>query len=93
MSGVGVNKWPGGLLDRATVGGFLTSYLVNRYAEADGTVDFETFVLNLNSEWGGGKTFFLNRMMSFLVFLRRIKNEVILKQKSHLKDYIKAVKN
>jgi len=67
MSDVGVNKWAGDLLDRATVGDFLTSYLVNRYAEADGTVDFETFVLNLNSEWGGGKTFFLNRWKDDLV--------------------------
>lgn len=42
MSDVRVNKWPNDLLDRAVVGDFLTSYLVNRYVEIDGAVDFSS---------------------------------------------------
>ncbi len=54
-----IDNWPGDILQRKEVADFLTEYMVNRYKESKTNADFETLTLNINSEWGGGKTFLL----------------------------------
>ena len=50
--------WDGDKLNRKTDAEFLTNYLVGRYErQLDDKKD--EFVLNINSEWGFGKTYFL----------------------------------
>lgn len=51
-----VNGWKGDKLNRKKDSIFLTSYIKSRYLEQDAD---ESFVLNINAEWGFGKTFFL----------------------------------
>ncbi len=51
-------KWEGDLLNRKKEGKFIINYLVNKYKENQN----KPFVLNINAEWGYGKTFFLNNI-------------------------------
>lgn len=54
-------KWLGDLLERESIANYLTDYMTNRYSEAEINPAYKTFVLNIDCEWGGGKTFFLTR--------------------------------
>jgi len=53
-----VDNWHEDLLDRKKDADFLTKYISERYSDQEGN---ESFVLNINAEWGFGKTFFLNK--------------------------------
>lgn len=53
--------WDGDELDRKASGDFLSKYLINRFEESQDLVN-DSFVLNLNTEWGFGKTYFLKNL-------------------------------
>lgn len=55
------NIWAGDLLDRKAEAMYLQRYLENIYASSNKSKD-SSFVLNINSEWGHGKTWFLERL-------------------------------
>jgi hypothetical protein len=74
-------KWKYDLLNREKEGKFIIEYLINRYKE-----DKEKpFVLNINAEWGYGKTFFLNNIAKEL----REKNHHVIEFDSWKNDYTK----
>ena len=51
--------WTDDKLNRKGDSIFLTEYLMNKYRK-HGTIEGgESFVLNINAEWGFGKTYFL----------------------------------
>ncbi len=50
--------WNGDLLNRKGEGDYLITYLVNRYNNNPDS----PFVLNINAEWGFGKTYFLKNL-------------------------------
>jgi hypothetical protein len=49
----------GDKLERRTVATYLTNYLIGKYTVSRNVQKYRSFVLNLNSEWGAGKTYFL----------------------------------
>lgn len=51
--------WSDDKLSRQECADFLTAYLVKRFGTASGKMGQESFVLNVNSGWGLGKTYFL----------------------------------
>jgi hypothetical protein len=52
--------WLGDKLNRQSEGEFLTGYLTNKYTD---TADHsKNFVLNVNADWGFGKTYFLQNL-------------------------------
>lgn len=53
-----LKKWENDLLNREQEGTFLINYLINKYNDDKN----KPFVLNINAEWGYGKTFFLNNI-------------------------------
>lgn len=62
------NCLPADRLDRAKYAEFLTGMLASQgyFTAADGSEEKRNYVLNLNSEWGSGKTYFLRRWESSL---------------------------
>jgi len=52
------NQLPKDLLNRKEEGEFLLKYLIKRYENKKD----ESFVLNINAEWGFGKTYFLKQL-------------------------------
>lgn len=54
--------WQDDLLDREAEAIFLQTFLLNRVAERRVQGRPASYVLNLNADWGQGKTFFLNRL-------------------------------
>ncbi len=50
--------WHRDLLNRQSEGKFLSEYLLKRYANTPN----KPFVLNINAEWGFGKTYFLKNI-------------------------------
>ena len=50
--------WEDDLLNRKNEGKFLSEYLLKRYANMPN----KSFVLNINAEWGFGKTYFLKNL-------------------------------
>lgn len=50
--------WEDDLLNRQNEGKFLSEYLLKRYANTPN----KPFVLNINAEWGFGKTYFLKKL-------------------------------
>lgn len=50
--------WQGDLLSRQNEGKFLSEYLLKRYSNTPN----KPFVLNINAEWGFGKTYFLKNL-------------------------------
>lgn len=50
--------WEDDLLNRQSEGKYLSEYLLKRYANAKN----KPFVLNINAEWGFGKTYFLKNL-------------------------------
>jgi len=52
------NLWEGDLLERKSEGEDLVNYLLNRHTANNGS----SFVLNINAEWGFGKTYFLENL-------------------------------
>ena len=52
-------KWEGDELNRIESAEFLTRYLNNLYSENSEDIYLDNFVLNLNAEWGFGKSFFI----------------------------------
>lgn len=50
--------WEDDLLNRHSEGKFLSEYLLKRYANTPN----KPFVLNVNAEWGFGKTYFLKNI-------------------------------
>lgn len=50
--------WQDDLLNRQSEGKFLSEYLLKRYANTPN----KPFVLNINAEWGFGKTYFLKNL-------------------------------
>lgn len=55
------DPWQEDLLDRKADADFLEAFLVSRSAEMASRGDARAFVLNIDAEWGAGKTFFLER--------------------------------
>lgn len=57
-----VNKiWVDDKLERQICATFLTNYLNELYKEqVDEAINRDSFVMNINAEWGFGKTFFIN---------------------------------
>ncbi|MEX3950644.1 P-loop NTPase fold protein [Paraburkholderia sp. EG287A] len=53
-------------LDRKKAAEFLTNYLVGRHRVAGSVPGNESFVLNVNAEWGLGKTYFLREWAKML---------------------------
>lgn len=54
------------LLGRKAAAEFLTRYLVGRHRVAGSVPGNESFVLNVNAEWGLGKTYFLTEWAKML---------------------------
>lgn len=54
-------EWEGDALGRKKEGDYLTTLLTNRFERYKNGDEPNTFVLNLHSEWGFGKTFFLKK--------------------------------
>jgi KAP family P-loop domain len=52
------NVWDSDLLERKDESDYLQKYLINRHIKNSG----EPFVLNINAEWGFGKTYFLKNL-------------------------------
>lgn len=57
---VGKKIWEGDQLGRKTEGEYLRNYITRLYGV--GKKDQSSFVLNINSEWGHGKTWFLTEL-------------------------------
>jgi hypothetical protein len=53
------HPWPNEKLGRKEEGNFLTEYLVSKYEDSKTLKNESSFVLNINSGWGFGKTYFL----------------------------------
>lgn len=71
--------WEDDLLDRKSEGKFLVDYLCGRY-HVD---DQDSFVLNINAEWGFGKTYFLKNLAKEL----RAKNHPVVYFDAWQNDY------
>ena len=56
-----VMPWHGDMLNRKVEAEFLERYLVSRSEAFAKSVKKEAYVVNLNAEWGAGKSFFLER--------------------------------
>lgn len=56
-STVDIDIWEDDKLDRLSECEFLSTYLINKYLDEENSED--SFVLNINAEWGFGKTFFM----------------------------------
>ena len=54
--------WQGDKLDRLAEGKFVASYLINKFAKGNSSDD-KSFVLNINADWGFGKTYFLRNLL------------------------------
>jgi hypothetical protein len=54
------------LLDRKPAAEFLTKYLIGRHRVSKSVPENASFVLNLNAEWGLGKTYFLTEWAKIL---------------------------
>lgn len=54
--------WEDDLLNRQNEGKFLSEYLLKRYENTPN----KPFVLNINAEWGFGKTYFLKNLSEYL---------------------------
>lgn len=54
--------WEGDKLERWKDAEFLISYLANKYQQNSTSNEKGSFVLNINAQWGYGKTFFLNHL-------------------------------
>ncbi|WP_176054522.1 KAP family P-loop NTPase fold protein [Paraburkholderia caribensis] len=54
------------LLDRKPAAEFLTKYLIGRHKVSKSVPENASFVLNLNAEWGLGKTYFLTEWAKML---------------------------
>jgi hypothetical protein len=74
-------KWEGDLLNRKKEGDFLINYLINKYNDDKN----KSFVLNINAEWGYGKTFFLNNIANEL----KEKNHPVIEFDAWRNDYTK----
>lgn len=61
------NMWSEDLLNRKAEAEHLTTYLQNLYRDKQGQSATNTFVLNINAEWGFGKTFFLEKWREQLI--------------------------
>lgn len=57
-STVDIDIWEDDKLDRSSECEFLSTYLINKYLDEENSED--SFVLNINAEWGFGKTFFMD---------------------------------
>lgn len=76
-----VKLWKGDLLDRKSEGEFIKNYLLGRYSR-----DSENpFVLNINAEWGYGKSFFLKNLALEL----RENNNLVIEFDAWKNDYTK----
>lgn len=73
------------LLDRKSAAEFLTKYLVGRYNVAGSVPGNESFVLNVNAEWGLGKTYFLTEWAKML----RIQGHFVVTFDAWKNDYAK----
>lgn len=60
------HMWRDDLLDREGDARFLIDFLSRRSEELADSGQAKSFVLNINAEWGQGKTFFLRRLTSQL---------------------------
>lgn len=58
--------WHNDLLDRKSDGVFLTGFLIRKIAERAKRGDTKSFVLNIDAEWGQGKSYFLDNMKKML---------------------------
>lgn len=74
-------KWKDDLLNREKEGDFLINYLINKYKDTKN----KPFVLNINAEWGYGKTFFLNNIANEL----KSKNHPVIEFDAWRNDYTK----
>lgn len=69
-----IKKWEGDKLDRKKDADFLTAYITKKYKTQN---EDESFVLNVNAEWGFGKTFFLKKWKKDLVSDEDSKHPVV----------------
>jgi len=72
--------WLGDKLDRKTEGEWLLDYLINKYS-VETAEHSKNFVLNVNADWGFGKTYFLKNL------------SLELKHRDHQVIYFDAWKN
>ncbi|MAZ03387.1 MAG: hypothetical protein CMN56_09630 [Sneathiella sp.] len=70
--------WDDDHLERWKDADFLLLFLKNRIAEKRAADETQSYVLNLDAKWGGGKTFFLTRL------------QCQLKSEGHLVAYVNA---
>lgn len=70
--------WLGDNLGRQDDAEWLEAFLCNRSAEIEKQEELRSYVLNLDAQWGGGKTFFLTRLK------RQLENS------GHLAVYVNA---
>lgn len=64
------SKWKSDVLRRDKSADFLTKYLNEKYSDEQDVIYKESFVLNINSGWGVGKTFFLTQWKKDLEALK-----------------------
>lgn len=81
-----LNLWENDKLGRAAEGAFLVNYLNALYADNNEDIYHESFVLNLNSPWGQGKTYFLKN----IEMLVDSKNHPVLYFDAWSNDYSKS---
>lgn len=72
--------WDGDKLNRKAEGDFISSYLINKFT-IETAEHSKNFVLNINADWGFGKTYFLNNL------------SIDLENKKHKIVYFDAWKN
>ena len=56
---VDTDAWADDKLNRKDDAEYLSDYLINKYAVSKDQPHYSSFVLNVNAEWGFGKTYFL----------------------------------
>lgn len=61
-----ISIWQNDKLNRQKEAEFLKKYLNEIYQESTADLNLESFVLNLNADWGYGKTFFLTKLKEHL---------------------------
>lgn len=74
------NSWVGDKLGRKEEGEWLSRYLINLY-NSEGSTPANHYVLNVNAEWGFGKTYFLKNL------------QIDLQKRGHQTVYFDAWKN
>lgn len=74
------NAWSDDKLNRQAEGKFLSEYLINKFT-IETAEHSKNFVLNINADWGFGKTYFLNNL------------SIDLEDKKHKTVYFDAWKN